>query len=280
MRERVLLATDLGPDAVHAIRLADEWAHEHRASLEVLQVVEGTRGATPLAVARELRARVAEVVRRVAEFSIAVETGDPAAVILSRALTAGLLVIGAPARPSRWGARAVAERILAAAPCPVLVARRGPPSGRILFATDFTDPGLPAVAAAAEIARRRAARLTGLHAVEDALVVTPPGSSGFAWPMPVGEELARTERRLATSLARFGASGTAVATAGPPALAILAAAATLAPELVVVGSHGRRGLRRLFHRNVAAAVAWRARSPVLVVPLRDAMRSVVAAANG
>jgi universal stress protein A len=47
--------------------------------------------------------------------------------------------------------------------------------------------------------------------------------------------------------------------------AILETAADLHPDLIVIGSHGRRGLSRLVLGSVAEAVVRRAACPVLVV---------------
>jgi nucleotide-binding universal stress UspA family protein len=52
---------------------------------------------------------------------------------------------------------------------------------------------------------------------------------------------------------------------GDPAAAILAATAELAPAMVVMGTHGRRGLRRLFVGSVAAQVVRASAVPVVTV---------------
>lgn len=53
---------------------------------------------------------------------------------------------------------------------------------------------------------------------------------------------------------------------------------TLHPDLVVVGTHGRRGLAALFKDSVGEAIARNVSVPVLVVP--DASRGFVDAATG
>ena len=54
---------------------------------------------------------------------------------------------------------------------------------------------------------------------------------------------------------------------GPAEDGIVETAAALPAELVVVGTHGRRGLNRFLMGSVAANVVARSRCPVLVVPV-------------
>jgi nucleotide-binding universal stress UspA family protein len=52
---------------------------------------------------------------------------------------------------------------------------------------------------------------------------------------------------------------------GSPASEILTVAEMEAAELIIMGSHGRRGLSRLVLGSVTEAVARRAKCPVLIV---------------
>ena len=52
---------------------------------------------------------------------------------------------------------------------------------------------------------------------------------------------------------------------GDPAAALVDAAQGYGEDLIVVGSHGRRGLRRAFLGSVAEHVVRTARTPVLVI---------------
>jgi nucleotide-binding universal stress UspA family protein len=58
--------------------------------------------------------------------------------------------------------------------------------------------------------------------------------------------------------------------AGRPAERILAAEKEIAPDVTIVGTHGRHGLDRLMLGSVAERVVSRATGPVLVVPTRKA----------
>lgn len=71
---------------------------------------------------------------------------------------------------------------------------------------------------------------------------------------------------LATSLARFGAPrGTPIVVDGPPTTSIPRIASELRTELLVVGTHARSGLLRVFLGSVAQALVRKVPCSVLVV---------------
>jgi nucleotide-binding universal stress UspA family protein len=156
----------------------------------------------------------------------------------------------------------------------VLVARHGPDGGGVLGATDFSDPALPAVETAVREATRRGVRLQLLHAVNFDINVLALSEEMLAAPV-FTETMAALEadaqQRLVESFARFHATGDCLVTLGPPAIGIIDAAAALPAALVVVGTHGRSGLKRWVLGSVAERVMHEAPCSVLVVPLvRDA----------
>jgi universal stress protein A len=76
------------------------------------------------------------------------------------------------------------------------------------------------------------------------------------------------ERRLALAVdgaRRSGLRASAKLIEGPPAEAIVRAARRGSADLVVIGTHGRSGLGRLFMGSVASRVLQLARCPVLTV---------------
>jgi nucleotide-binding universal stress UspA family protein len=78
----------------------------------------------------------------------------------------------------------------------------------------------------------------------------------------------QAERIVGKALAAADARGVAAkgrAVAGNPVEALLAAAQETQADLIVLGSHGRRGLQRLFLGSVAEHVVRNAPLPVLVV---------------
>jgi universal stress protein A len=217
--------------------------------------------------AREaVEARVAAVTERsTTDFEVTVDFGSAHAGILSRAeqMGAGLVVVGSGG---------VADRVARYAPCAVLVAR---PSkrGSVLAATDFSDPSLPAIAAALAEAVRRGVRLRLMHCLEAAepiLLGSPSFAIGIlpALPENLIEELENDAReRLRTSLARSGVSGDCIVSRGLAAPAIVQAARDVPTELVVVGIRGRTNLSRLLLGSVAETVLKTAPCSVLVVHL-------------
>lgn len=138
---------------------------------------------------------------------------------------------------------------------------------KIVVATDFSAASRRAFAAALDLARRDGARLVVLH------VMMPP--SPFAGDDLPGswldlEARARrdAERRLAAAVSQAERSGIATAgtlVKGVPAEVIVRVARREGADLIVIGTHGRSGLGRLFMGSVAARVLGTATCPVLTV---------------
>ena len=161
-----------------------------------------------------------------------------------------------------------AEHVVRYANCPVLVARPSP-EGKVLAATDFSDPALPAVAAGAAEARRRKADLTIIHAMDLTPVMSPfYGEFYGVPPMDLSDQMRELWRqRLDECVHHFKAKGGGLLRDGPAAPAILSAASELPAQLLVVGTHGRTGLSRIALGSVAEAVVRGAPCSVLTVRL-------------
>ena len=165
----------------------------------------------------------------------------------------------------------VAERVVRHAHCPVLVARPSPP-GIVLAATDFSDSALPAVQAGAAEASRRSVGFAVLHSLDfgPMIATTLGGAYAVIPPLPPEEEArVRTEtlESLRRALDLVHAKGETIVADGDPGLAIIEAAHTLPAQLVVVGTVGRTGLRRLALGSVAEAVVRSAPCSTLVMRL-------------
>jgi len=138
---------------------------------------------------------------------------------------------------------------------------------RILQATDFSRASRPAFAAALEMAKHDRARLVLLH-----VLVPPSPFLGDALP-PSYVELNRrarrdAERRLAAAAAAAKKAGVRVEARlieGIPAEEIIRVAGRQRSDLIVIGTHGRTGLGRVFMGSVAERVLQRASCPVLTV---------------
>lgn len=192
----------------------------------------------------------------------------PAAEALLRAADetgAGLLLVGATRRGpvERAFLGTTAARVARGARVPVLVLR-GPMRrpGRVLLATDLSQ--LSAVAH--ERGREVAAALAGDAAPRFRSVRVVGSGMG-----PVGEDAARGEEArelddfLAARTPRAGAVEARVRT-GVAADEIVAEAWDWDADLLVVGTHGRTGFRRLLLGSVAETVLQRAPCSVLVIP--------------
>ena len=294
MYRRVLSATDLSEPSLLALREADAIARESGGALAVCHVIPTIFDAhTLLPQDREQTlVRIAELevqARQLIEQEISrslgrsdveifIERGNAYAEVVRRAETWGadLVVVGSHGRTglSRVVLGSVAEKILRYAHSPVLVAREAKKSGVVLAATDLSDPSLPAVAASAEEARRRGAKLTVLFVVDltaAAFAAAAGGLFGAIGALPPAalqrETQEALQKTLESALERFGATGEPLVRQGAPASVITETAEELGAELLVIGTHGRTGVARVALGSVAERVVRTAGCPVLAVRL-------------
>jgi nucleotide-binding universal stress UspA family protein len=139
---------------------------------------------------------------------------------------------------------------------------------KILAATDFTPCSAPAIDAAVDLARDEGASVTLFHVCEPPPYSTP--DLGMYTPSPElsADIVAAARRQLEERQVRCAGAGVPIDTAwtfGAPASEIVRYAAENDYDLIVVGSHGRRGFRRLVLGSVAEAVVRGADRPVLTV---------------
>ena len=138
---------------------------------------------------------------------------------------------------------------------------------RILVPVDGSPTSNKALVAALDLARERGARVRVVHAIDELSMV-----SGFEYSGAV-LEMARTEgeKALADALAIVRSAGVdgdshLIHTPGKRlGDAVAQEAADWQADLVVVGTHGRRGLDRLLLGSGAESVIRLASTPVLVV---------------
>jgi len=139
---------------------------------------------------------------------------------------------------------------------------------RILCPTDFSETSDHALQQAAALARWYGARLTVLHV---RLTVTPHPDMPEGGPVAPWLE-ADTEALRARTMAACQAiiaAGTAVDVAvlrGEPVQLVLDMADSLPADLIVMGTHGASGFRRLLLGSVTEKVLRDAPCPVLTVP--------------
>jgi len=157
--------------------------------------------------------------------------------------------------------------VLRSATVPVLSLHGGsgrPGFGRALLASDLSPHSARALAAGAELARALAhpaeTRLRPLY-----VAVTSYEAIAAGIPDWSAEHAAAELRECLGEIPALAGLPAAVRS-GDPAVEILAEADEWRAELVVVGTHGRRGLPRLLLGSVAQTVLRRANVGVLVIP--------------
>ncbi len=143
---------------------------------------------------------------------------------------------------------------------------------RLLHPTDFSPASRPAFRKAVELAKILREELVVVH------VLAVPAMATEAYIVPaVYDDLLRTARsvaqrqlgRLVTQARRAGARVSSRLVEGSPAHERIAGAARgLRADLIVMGTHGRSGISRVFLGSVAARVVAIAPCPVLTVRAR------------
>lgn len=286
----ILAAVAFDESTDEVLRQADALARSHKVDLHICHVLPELYAVRPLfpqlhlddalklaeleaSVRDALLKRIQEVLRGdPGGMDLIVAQGTAHAGILRAAETigAGIIVVGGKTNPEgRALLGGAAERVVRYAHCPVLVARPSP-AGRVLAATDFSDPALPAIEAAASEARRRETELAIIHVVEllPLVLSTGDGVVQGVLPIDVSEQLtAACQQQLDECVHRFEARGGGLLRHGSAAPAILNAAVQLPAQLLVIGTHGRTGLSRLALGSVAEAVVRAAPCSTLVVRL-------------
>jgi nucleotide-binding universal stress UspA family protein len=140
---------------------------------------------------------------------------------------------------------------------------------RILHPTDFSPASRPALARAVAMAKEQRAELVICHVMS---LVVPMVGDGYV-PPGVYEQIETSTRRSArrqldaqvARARRAGVRARGLLAEGVPHDRILRVARAQKADLIVMGTHGRTGLGRLFLGSVADRVVATSRVPVLTV---------------
>lgn len=164
----------------------------------------------------------------------------------------------------------VAEKVVRHAPCSVLAIRPGTaiaPFSHVLCPTDFSELSREVVELAVQLPRPAGAGVTLLHVVDPPPIYNEePGAPDLVTGLvqrsvgrldAIASELRPGMREPLETRTRIGFAGAQ----------ILAELAERSYDLVVMGSHGRSGLQRIFG-SVAEKVVRHAPCPVLVARRR------------
>lgn len=142
---------------------------------------------------------------------------------------------------------------------------------RILFATDFSEPSAIALTEAARLAIAEDAELIVVHVFDPAPFTPPvaiPSVGGFEDRIAREIEesvLAELERLRKGALADVPKVRIMALRHGSPSVAVGEAAEEHDVDLIVVGTHGRTGLKRMLIGSVAEKIVRHAPCSVLAV---------------
>jgi nucleotide-binding universal stress UspA family protein len=287
---RLLVPTDLGEASGPALLWAVELATKLGAKLWLLHVCEIAPYAyagggftsvdlvTPIEdAARERLERCLDDVKaRLPEATALLRRGSAETEILAaiEETHADVVVMGTHGRRGLSHALlgSVAERIVQKSPVPVLTAgsNRMPDIRRILCPTDFEPSSSRAIDMAVELARRVGASITLVHVYDSPVYAY----SGVPF-MPVVDTAAPIEKAAQAALdaavedlKRRIENPRGILRRGRAWEEILATAKETEADLIVMGTHGRRGLPHALLGSVAEKVVRL--SPVPVLTARDA----------
>jgi nucleotide-binding universal stress UspA family protein len=146
------------------------------------------------------------------------------------------------------------------------------PFKKILVPTDFSRHSIEAISAAADLSRRYKASVTLAYVFEPVTYALPEGHV-MQSPPQIEEMQSVFEERLVQAQAEAKAAGALDVAGklltGPIASEITDFAEREAFDLIVMGTHGRTGLRHLMLGSVAEKVVRTAPCAVLTVRVRE-----------
>ncbi|MFZ2087677.1 MAG: universal stress protein [Desulfobaccales bacterium] len=215
------------------LELREQAARKHREGIKQEAAGQG--------VAMEIRLRTGSPIH--AEILAAADEIKPRLIVMGRRGRSGLerLLVGS-----------VTARVIGHTPCPVLVVPRNAvlSFNKPLVASDGSPAGQAACQTALELARRTGGKLTAVTAAHGDL--DPKRAKALV-------------RDLAAAAKELDLDFDPLTPGGRPEDAIIEVAAAKHADLIIMGSHGRTGLKRLFLGSVAERVMGQAACPVLVV---------------
>ena len=137
----------------------------------------------------------------------------------------------------------------------------------ILCPVDFSESSTRSLAHGAALARWYGAQLTVLHVTPTFDPIQVRGELGLPVQIvnPVTREQVLGEMRGIVERAGIPPDVQLVAESGDASTTIVDQALTTSADLIVIGTHGRRGFKRLFLGSVAETVLHEAPCPVLTV---------------
>lgn len=274
MLNHILVGSDLSARSDRALDRAVQLARQFDARLTILHVLDGDLPGSVRrrrdAEARDLLAEAVDERGAADRTTVEIASGDAHAALIERAcgLEADLTVMGRhryrPMRDLFLGT--TVERVLRAGETPVLVVRDAVvgPYRHAMVAVDFSVYSRRAVAFALEMVLD--GPVTALHACD---LPVPAGAD--TWDPKPGDRLAQSIRTEMVALGDGLEDAarqriTPMVRIGGVIESLTAAAERLAPDLLVVGTHGRTGVAHALLGSVAGTLL--ADPPVDVLAVR------------
>lgn len=280
---KILLATDFSDSAVLAQVYAEYLAIAFKASVVILHVSEPPRTGVPEEsdIQEQLQRLQDSMNARAVSVSIRRSRGNPGEHILAAAKDMGtdLIVMGLQGHTHvPYGLLgATAHTVTANGPCPVLTVPLPMESSsrceltkpeavevrRIFAPVDFSRPSLDSLECAILLAHGLRAALVLAHVLEPAYVdwdlqrMQDAAQMRDEWEARLGD--------LTGVMKSLGLSTSYEIRTGFPADSILAGALQHRCDLIVMGTHGRRGREGRHVGSVAEAVLKQATCPILTV---------------
>ena len=291
----ILVATDFSDASEAAVRTAVRLSNARKQRLKLLHCVDTLPGESPWDQAADLPDKTETELRKSAmeqfeeffddlipaldqpkevEFRVELAAASDAIVELAEddEEEVELVVVGATGRSRvmNFLLGSTAEDVVRRSHRPVLVVPEEAKTGaweHILAPVGFSDCSRASLEYAAETAREEGAALEVLHAYFPPTAAAPAGMPEVP-PANIETYEQRVEERFDGFLADTDLSGletTRKLSVGSPADAVVEAVEESGADLVVMGTHGRQGVERLFLGSTAAKVLRRMPCPVMTL---------------
>jgi len=279
---KILVAFDGSASSANALRQAINLARAEQSWIKVVAVVPTFEGEIEIIGVRDVDAVIKGPAEKLIAEAKAIAKAEGASILtdvehgeayerivdVASAENCDLIVMGRSGhgRVARAFVGSVTARVIGHTDRDVLVvpATATVGWGRILVATDGSRYSTVAVEHAMNIAALLGSELT-------VVAVADVNEEFYAQAPDEAEKVVMKAKAIAEEVAKrateAGVKATALVKEGEPYEAITAAAAATKAEIIVMGSHGRTGLKRLLMGSVTEKVIGHAACPVLVTRL-------------